>query len=50
LRPYRSAKDVGSEKGRYGYKRTVALAYEQAVERITATLKEQGFGILTRST
>ena len=36
-----------AKKGRYGYSRTVAIPYEQAVERITATLKEQGFGILT---
>ena len=35
------------EKGHYGYSRTVALPYEKAVERVTATLKEQGFGILT---
>ncbi|MGD9954164.1 MAG: DUF302 domain-containing protein [Burkholderiales bacterium] len=35
------------KKGNYGYSRTVALSYEQAVERVTATLKEQGFGILT---
>ena len=32
---------------RLGFKRRVALPYEQAVERITALLKEQGFGILT---
>lgn len=36
-----------AQKGKYGYSRTVALTYEQAVERVTATLKEQGFGILT---
>lgn len=35
------------KKGKYHYSRTVALTYEQAVERVTATLKEQGFGILT---
>lgn len=35
------------KKGNYGYSRTVDLPYEQAVERVTATLKEQGFGILT---
>ena len=35
------------KKGNYGYSRVVAMPYEQAVERITATLKEQGFGILT---
>ena len=31
----------------YGMSREVSLSYEQAVERITATLQEQGFGILT---
>lgn len=35
------------KKGNFGYSRTVALSYEQAVEKVTATLKEQGFGILT---
>ncbi len=34
-------------KGRYGYSRKVPLAYEQAVARVTETLKEQGFGVLT---
>lgn len=32
--------------GKYGYARTVNLSYEQAVERVKATLKEQGFGVL----
>ncbi|MBI4082891.1 MAG: DUF302 domain-containing protein, partial [Candidatus Lambdaproteobacteria bacterium] len=32
---------------RLGLKRRVALPYEKAVERVTALLKEQGFGILT---
>ncbi|HEX9844698.1 MAG TPA: DUF302 domain-containing protein [bacterium] len=32
---------------RYGLLRTVDLSYEQAVARITETLKGQGFGILT---
>ena len=32
---------------RYGLTREVSLSYEQAVEKITETLKEQGFGILT---
>jgi uncharacterized protein (DUF302 family) len=36
-----------AKKGPYGYARTVDMPYEQAIERITATLKEQGFGILT---
>jgi uncharacterized protein (DUF302 family) len=35
------------KKGKYGYARTVALSYEQAVERVTAALREQGFGVLT---
>jgi len=32
----------------YGYSRTVGLSYPEAVERVTQTLKEQGFGILTQ--
>jgi uncharacterized protein (DUF302 family) len=32
---------------RYGLKVEVSLPYEQAVERATAALKEQGFGVLT---
>ncbi len=32
----------------YGYSRTVELGYPQAVERVTQTLKEEGFGILTQ--
>jgi len=35
------------QKGNYGYSREVAMSYEQAVTRVTETLKEQGFGILT---
>ncbi len=31
----------------YGIRTKVNLPYEEAVERITAALKEQGFGILT---
>lgn len=34
-------------KGKYGYSREVPLGYDAAIERVTATLKEQGFGILT---
>jgi uncharacterized protein (DUF302 family) len=34
-------------RGPYGYSRKVAISYEQAVTRVTDTLKEQGFGILT---
>ena len=32
---------------RYGLKRVVNMSYEDAVARITETLKAQGFGILT---
>ena len=31
----------------YGLKTDVLLSYDQAVERVTAALKEQGFGVLT---
>ncbi len=31
----------------YGLKIEVPLAYERAVDRVTAALKEQGFGVLT---
>jgi uncharacterized protein (DUF302 family) len=31
----------------YGIKRTVDLSYEETITRVTETLKEQGFGILT---
>jgi uncharacterized protein (DUF302 family) len=34
-------------KGRYGYLREVDLPYDKAVQRVTETLKTQGFGILT---
>lgn len=30
----------------YGYRKRVDLSYEQAVERVQQTLKEQGFGVL----
>lgn len=32
----------------YGYGRSVELPFQKAVERITETLKEEGFGILSR--
>ena len=32
----------------YGYGRSVDLPFQQAIERITETLKEEGFGILSR--
>jgi len=38
---------AGTIKGKYGYLREVDLTYEQAVQRVTETLKAQGFGILT---
>lgn len=31
----------------YGFQRTVSMTFEAAVERIRATLKDEGFGILT---
>ncbi len=31
----------------YGYSRIVNLTYEEALKKVTATLKEQGFGVLT---
>jgi len=32
----------------YGYGRTVGLSFSQAIERVTETLKEEGFGVLSR--
>ena len=32
---------------KYGIKRVVKLSYEKTVQKVTETLKEQGFGILT---
>lgn len=32
----------------YGFTTTLAVPYEEAIERVTAALKEQGFGVLTR--
>lgn len=31
----------------YGFKKTVDLSYEEAIEKITNLLKDEGFGILT---
>jgi uncharacterized protein (DUF302 family) len=31
----------------YGIKRTVSLTYEEAVQKVTETLKAEGFGVLT---
>jgi uncharacterized protein (DUF302 family) len=36
-----------SNHPRYGILRTTALGYEQALAKVTETLKAQGFGILT---
>ncbi len=36
-----------ADKQDYGYKAALPVPYEQAVERVTAALKEQGFGVLT---
>lgn len=38
---------IPSTEPRYGLLRRVDLSYEDAVEKITANLKDQGFGILT---
>jgi hypothetical protein len=35
------------EETRYGLRVEIPAAYEQAVERATAALKAQGFGVLT---
>ena len=32
---------------KYGIRKTVKVSFEEAVEKITAKLKEQGFGVLT---
>lgn len=32
---------------RYGYSKPVSLSYEDAIEKVTAELKERGFGVLT---
>ena len=42
-----TAENVQNQSPRYGLTRRVALSYEQAVEKVRATLKEQGFGVLT---
>ncbi len=31
----------------YGYSRTVDYTYEEAIERVTESLKKEGFGVLT---
>jgi len=32
---------------KYGFAKTVAMPYEQAIERVTEELKKEGFGVLT---
>lgn len=32
---------------RYGFSKTVTMSYEQAVEKVTAELKKEEFGVLT---
>jgi len=34
-------------KSQYGLKKTLNMDYETALEKVTAALKEQGFGVLT---
>lgn len=34
-------------RNKYGIRKTVKATFEEAVDRITAELKEQGFGVLT---
>jgi uncharacterized protein (DUF302 family) len=31
----------------YGFSKTVDIGYEQAIEKVTAELKKEGFGVLT---
>ena len=31
----------------YGFSKTVDLPYEQTIEKVTAELKKEGFGVLT---
>lgn len=38
---------AGATRQEYGIRKTVPLPYEQAVERVTETLKAEGFGVLT---
>ena len=38
---------VSGMNAHYGYSRVVDLTYEEALDKVVANLKEQGFGILT---
>ena len=35
------------EHSKYGFSRTVDVPYEEAVEKVRAALKEEGFGVLS---
>lgn len=43
-----SDKTESMERIEYGYGRSVDLPFQRAIERITETLKEEGFGVLSR--
>ena len=45
--PHESAPPDASYGARYGFGSTVGLRYEQAIERTRASLKGEGFGVLT---
>ena len=35
------------QPAKYGFSKTVALPYEEAIEKVRAALKEEGFGVLS---
>ena len=35
-------------KSKYGFKKTLKTSYDEAIEKVTQALKEEGFGILTQ--